>query len=106
MSEDAYAPQSPPRCIIVGGGIAGIFLGILLDRAGIPYDIFERAPSVKQLGMISIHSLSYMLISFCRTMRVHNSTPHTMQQKVDPFVLTFAAIAIFLVLVLSSLICS
>jgi 2-polyprenyl-6-methoxyphenol hydroxylase-like FAD-dependent oxidoreductase len=52
MSEDAYAPQSPPRCIIVGGGIAGIFLGILLDRAGIPYDIFERAPSVKQLGTI------------------------------------------------------
>lgn len=62
MSEDAYTPQSPPRCIIVGGGIAGIFLGILLDRASIPYDIFERAPTVKQLGMNSIHSLSFMRI--------------------------------------------
>ena len=52
MSEPTYTPQSPPRVIIVGAGIAGVFLGILLDRANIPYDIFERAPSVKQLGTL------------------------------------------------------
>ncbi|KAF9921106.1 hypothetical protein FBU30_008899 [Linnemannia zychae] len=52
MSDINYTPQSPPRVIIVGGGIAGIFLGILLERAGIPFDIFERVPAVKQLGAV------------------------------------------------------
>lgn len=45
-----YSPGRPPRVIIVGAGIAGVFLGILLDRAKIPYEIYERAASVKQLG--------------------------------------------------------
>lgn len=78
MSEEAYAPQSPPRCIIVGGGIAGIFLGILLDRAGIPYDIFERAPSVKQLGMISSTLFhAYFVLSYNESTyfySTHNAT--------------------------------
>ncbi|KAF9361462.1 hypothetical protein BGX34_007123 [Mortierella sp. NVP85] len=47
-----YSPCSPPRVIIVGAGIAGVFLGILLDRAKIPYEIYERAASVKQLGAV------------------------------------------------------
>lgn len=41
-----------PRVIIVGAGLGGLFLAILLDKAGIPYDIYERASSVKPLGMI------------------------------------------------------
>ncbi|KAF9427025.1 hypothetical protein BGZ76_002500 [Entomortierella beljakovae] len=52
MTNEAYRPTSPPRVIIVGAGIAGVFLGILLDRARIPYEIFERASTVKQLGAI------------------------------------------------------
>jgi len=39
-----------PHVIIVGAGIGGLFLAILLDRAGIPYEIYERAPSVRPLG--------------------------------------------------------
>lgn len=39
-----------PKVIIVGAGLGGITLGILLEKAGIPYEIFERAPEVKPLG--------------------------------------------------------
>lgn len=39
-----------PHVIIVGAGIGGLFLAILLDKAEIPYEIFERSSSVKPLG--------------------------------------------------------
>ncbi|KAF9388186.1 hypothetical protein CPB97_001486 [Podila verticillata] len=39
-----------PKVIIVGAGLGGITLGILLEKAGIPYEIFERASEVKPLG--------------------------------------------------------
>ncbi|KAF9091676.1 hypothetical protein BGX27_001990, partial [Mortierella sp. AM989] len=42
--------ESNPRVLIVGGGIGGIFLAILLQRAGIDYEIFERAAQIKPLG--------------------------------------------------------
>ncbi|GJJ68650.1 hypothetical protein EMPS_00996 [Entomortierella parvispora] len=45
-----------PRVMIAGAGLAGLFLAILLDKAGIPYEIFERDSGVKPLG--SIMSLS------------------------------------------------
>ncbi|KAF9182483.1 hypothetical protein BGZ51_004710 [Haplosporangium sp. Z 767] len=47
-------PESAPRpeVIIVGAGLSGLLLGILLDRANIPYNIYERAPKVKPLGAI------------------------------------------------------
>ncbi|KAI1314308.1 hypothetical protein EDD11_002292 [Mortierella claussenii] len=41
-----------PDVLIVGAGLAGLLLGILLDRANIPYRIFERAPTVKPLGAV------------------------------------------------------
>ncbi|KAF9935642.1 hypothetical protein BGZ65_003184 [Modicella reniformis] len=40
----------PPKVLISGGGLAGLFLAILLERANIPYHIFERAPGVKPIG--------------------------------------------------------
>ncbi|KAF8930986.1 hypothetical protein BGZ58_007909 [Dissophora ornata] len=40
----------PPRVLISGGGLAGLFLAIILDKAGIPYHIFERARVVRSLG--------------------------------------------------------
>lgn len=36
---------------IVGAGLAGLFLAVLLDKAGIPYQIYERATTVKPLGI-------------------------------------------------------
>ncbi|KAG0237378.1 hypothetical protein BGX31_003608 [Mortierella sp. GBA43] len=39
-----------PLVLIVGGGIGGLFLAILLQRAGIDYAIFERAAQIKPLG--------------------------------------------------------
>ncbi|KAF9961493.1 hypothetical protein BGZ70_008267 [Mortierella alpina] len=38
------------RVIIVGAGIGGLTLAALLERAGIEYQIFERAAMVKPLG--------------------------------------------------------
>ncbi|KAF9584684.1 hypothetical protein BGW38_005581 [Lunasporangiospora selenospora] len=43
-------PPSSPRVMIVGAGIGGLFLAILLQRAGIDFEIFERASTVKPLG--------------------------------------------------------
>ncbi|KAF9280585.1 hypothetical protein BGZ68_007130 [Mortierella alpina] len=49
-------PISPdsktPNVVIVGAGLAGLLLGILLDRAGIPYQIYERAQQVRPLGAV------------------------------------------------------
>ncbi|KAG0279881.1 hypothetical protein BGZ95_011984 [Linnemannia exigua] len=36
--------------LIVGAGLGGLLLGALLEKAGIPYTIFERATTVKPLG--------------------------------------------------------
>ncbi|KAF9155766.1 hypothetical protein BG015_008696 [Linnemannia schmuckeri] len=45
-------PRAYPRVIIVGGGLGGLMLAILLDKMGVPYHIFERAPKVKPLGAL------------------------------------------------------
>ncbi|KAG0061925.1 hypothetical protein BGZ89_011064 [Linnemannia elongata] len=54
-----YPSQAPPlsdgknpHVMIVGAGLAGLLLGILLDKAGIPYEIYERAKEVKPLGAV------------------------------------------------------
>ncbi|KAH7058041.1 hypothetical protein BKA57DRAFT_448422 [Linnemannia elongata] len=44
--------DEPPRVLIAGAGLAGLFLGILLEKAGIPYEIFERSAEIKPLGAI------------------------------------------------------
>ncbi|KAF9899260.1 hypothetical protein EC991_009219 [Linnemannia zychae] len=47
-----HVTNDPPRVLIAGAGLAGLFLGILLEKAGIPYEIFERAAEIKPLGAI------------------------------------------------------
>ncbi|KAG0264495.1 hypothetical protein BG011_006659 [Mortierella polycephala] len=43
-------PTGRPKVLIVGAGLAGITLAILLEKAGVPYDVYERATEVKPLG--------------------------------------------------------
>ncbi|KAF9563530.1 hypothetical protein EC968_004830 [Mortierella alpina] len=54
-----YPSQPPPvsdgktpHVLIVGAGLAGLLLAILLDRAKIPYEIYERANEIKPLGAL------------------------------------------------------
>ncbi|KAG0337910.1 hypothetical protein BG000_004805 [Podila horticola] len=39
-----------PKVIIVGAGLGGVVLGALLEKAGVDFDVYERAPIVKPLG--------------------------------------------------------
>ncbi|KAF9127869.1 hypothetical protein BGW39_005505 [Mortierella sp. 14UC] len=50
VGDDNTGPTAHSRVIIVGAGIAGMMLAILLQKANIPYDIYERAVEVKALG--------------------------------------------------------
>ncbi|KAF9154280.1 hypothetical protein BG015_001393 [Linnemannia schmuckeri] len=45
-----HASNENDTVLIVGAGIAGMMLALLLQKAGIPYDIYERAAEVKALG--------------------------------------------------------
>ncbi|KAF9358948.1 hypothetical protein BGX26_000554 [Mortierella sp. AD094] len=49
------ALHPPPKVLISGAGIGGLFLAIVLEKAGIPYHIYERAPFIKPLG--KVHSI-------------------------------------------------
>ncbi|KAF9935140.1 hypothetical protein FBU30_007519 [Linnemannia zychae] len=44
------ASSDSPKVLIVGAGMGGVMLGALLEKANIPYIIFERATTVKPLG--------------------------------------------------------
>ncbi|CAO3572751.1 unnamed protein product [Mortierella alpina] len=43
-------PPPDLKVLIAGGGIAGLTLAVLLERAGIDYEVYERATSVRPLG--------------------------------------------------------
>lgn len=48
-----YSQKHPnPRVIVVGAGIGGLMMGLLLGKAGITYQIFERSANVKALGAL------------------------------------------------------
>ncbi|GJJ78517.1 hypothetical protein EMPS_10876 [Entomortierella parvispora] len=42
----------PSKVLIVGAGIGGLFLALLLDKAGIDYEIYERSPESQTLGSV------------------------------------------------------
>ncbi|KAK3839473.1 MAG: hypothetical protein JOS17DRAFT_188752 [Linnemannia elongata] len=48
----ARKSDESPRVLIAGAGLGGLFLGIQLERAGIPYEIFERSTEMRPLGSI------------------------------------------------------
>ncbi|GJJ74679.1 hypothetical protein EMPS_07037 [Entomortierella parvispora] len=47
-----YSVNNHPRVLIAGAGLGGLFMAILLDRAGISYEIFERSAYIKRTGAI------------------------------------------------------
>ncbi|KAF9405103.1 hypothetical protein BGZ94_003763, partial [Podila epigama] len=49
LTAQVLADLGKNKVIIVGAGLGGIMLGICLEKAGIPYEIFERAAVVKPL---------------------------------------------------------
>ncbi|KAF9118014.1 hypothetical protein BGW39_001571 [Mortierella sp. 14UC] len=80
-----------PHVLVSGAGLAGLFLGILLEKAGIPYTIYERAAEIKPIGAIMCLSpnilsafdqlgLFEQLMSFSKPGR--NATFYTDQLKV------------------------
>ncbi|KAF9184020.1 hypothetical protein BGZ51_003636 [Haplosporangium sp. Z 767] len=78
---DTSATQRP-KVLIVGGGLGGLTLGILLEKAGVPYEILERAPDVKQLGKLSnilymfkqigIYDEFVAMSSVCKVVDIYN----------------------------------
>ncbi|KAG0010128.1 hypothetical protein BGZ82_003673 [Podila clonocystis] len=50
LTEQEIMGMKKPKVLIVGAGLGGVTLGILLERAGIPYQIYEGANQVKPLG--------------------------------------------------------
>lgn len=39
-----------PHVAVVGGGIAGLSLAVALCRAGVPCEVFEQAPEIREVG--------------------------------------------------------
>ncbi|KAG0334887.1 hypothetical protein BG004_000231 [Podila humilis] len=50
LTDEERANMKKPKVLIVGAGIGGLFLGQLLHKGGVPFEIFERAKEVKPLG--------------------------------------------------------
>ncbi|KAF8974881.1 hypothetical protein BGZ52_009465, partial [Haplosporangium bisporale] len=50
LTEEELANLKKPKVMIVGAGIGGLTLGILLQKGGVPFEIYERAKEVKLLG--------------------------------------------------------
>ncbi|KAF9928056.1 hypothetical protein FBU30_002656 [Linnemannia zychae] len=67
---------SRPHVIIIGAGLAGLSLAILLQRAGITYDIYEKSADIKnfaplftQMGIMEEYLENSML---CSSIRLFN----------------------------------
>lgn len=56
-------PRPRPTVVIVGAGIAGLMMGILLDKMDIPYTILERAPKVKPLGIVLFYFFPFTVLT-------------------------------------------
>ncbi|KAI1317683.1 hypothetical protein EDD11_007989 [Mortierella claussenii] len=61
-------PAEKPAVVIVGAGIGGLTLAMLLERAGIPYQIYDRMVEVKPLG--SAHSLGWNVAPMFKQMGI------------------------------------
>ena len=55
-----------PKVLIVGAGLAGLTLALLLQKANIPYEVFERAQESKPLGN---NNMLIFVFLFCHPLR-------------------------------------
>ncbi|KAG0017037.1 hypothetical protein BGZ81_010938 [Podila clonocystis] len=55
LTDQEHAAMEKPKVLIVGAGLGGITLGMLLERAGIPFDIIERNAQIAK-PMVLAHS--------------------------------------------------
>ncbi|KAF9543223.1 hypothetical protein EC957_001098, partial [Mortierella hygrophila] len=46
--------ERPPRVFITGANLGGHFLGILIEKAWIPFEIFERSAEIKPLDKLDL----------------------------------------------------
>ncbi|KAF9201687.1 hypothetical protein BGZ49_008087, partial [Haplosporangium sp. Z 27] len=53
MHESSGFESKRLAVLIAGGGIGGLMMGVLFERAGIPYQIFERAREIKPFGAVT-----------------------------------------------------
>ena len=49
-TSDTIDPPREFHVLIVGAGLGGLLMAILLDRAGISFELFEKAEKIKPLG--------------------------------------------------------
>lgn len=59
--------SNQPTVLIVGAGLGGLMLGALLEKADIPYAIFERTAVVKPLGTTEKHNMHFTQCSVPHT---------------------------------------
>ncbi|KAG0267403.1 hypothetical protein BG011_005688 [Mortierella polycephala] len=59
-----------PKVLIVGAGIAGLTMAILLHKADIPFEIFERTSTIKALG--SALTLGVNIIPLFKQMGIYD----------------------------------
>ncbi|KAG0054020.1 hypothetical protein BGZ83_012096 [Gryganskiella cystojenkinii] len=61
MSTPTSTGPTSPKIMIAGGGIGGLFMGLLLEKAGIDYEIFESSKEFLPLGAAC--GLSYNIMA-------------------------------------------
>lgn len=76
LTPEEIENSKKPKVMIVGAGLGGLTLAILLHKANIPFDVYERAKEVKPLGKIAKCVLScFCLFSLCVSMADSSPTP-------------------------------
>lgn len=58
LAPQLHAAAGKERIVIVGAGLVGSMLAIVLARRGLPVEVFERGPDVRQIGTTAVRRSS------------------------------------------------